>query len=895
VPIFDVSSDYHRDLAIASNGDAYALVWYEDDDLYQFAIYRSLDGGTTWERWAHFVDYESGYRYWFPVIHIAEGNEDRCFVAYCLGPNVGCPLALRVAWSPLDLPEGDFSAETTICTHSGGIYSPSLTTDAGSFNSYYVYLAFQMNSSGSDIYFCRSTTQGTSFEGFYMIGRIDPEDRGYTSPIVSYGYGGYVHVLWYLAFEEGHEYDAALRYRRAPDYADGGLEHWEQIQHLSTHDNGVDEMRCSLGTSIVSPDVMVAYLRRVGNTWSGLGTISSDDYGDSFSSETLLASSHALVGNILHQDTTDRWLMACDVFGDWGYYWAPIASPANWSDLVVMSDEYYTSSYPAIALDPSRSYRVGIHGSDHEGDATTCFFDAEWRDDPGYPNYEEGFPIDLGYTPDSDPGLVDLDGDGDQEIIFTDDVGRIHVIRHDGTPLPGWPVDLGAAASSSPVAVGDLTGGGLLTVVAGTIAGTVHAFNADGSIADGWPWDSGEAAPAYITLGALGGPYLRAVVVAVGNTVQFLDYQGGAYPNAYVHLLPASPITTEPAVGDVDGDGVSEVVVSVSNFVFAFKMLVAGVEITAILEDEVSSGVALGDFDLDGDVEVVVPLANGTVHLLDDDGTEFPGDWPVAAVSSEITGLAIATCLGSLEPEIVVTGRDWTVSLLWEDGEVGIGWPVQTDGWYLWGDPIIAAVEGASPDIVIGARGWKSWSWNNFGDINPGWPKQMGEHIRLAPAYGDIDLDGSAEIVFLSESQLHVVDIGTAPGADVYTWAMAGHDHERTSCSDCPVDYYAAVDAEPTVTRINFAAPSPNPTTRETVFSYAIPVRAAVELTILDVTGRRVATVNRAEQGAGHHVIAWDGCDRAGLPVASGHYMAMLKVRGPGVNQTIARKVTVLR
>jgi flagellar hook assembly protein FlgD len=91
------------------------------------------------------------------------------------------------------------------------------------------------------------------------------------------------------------------------------------------------------------------------------------------------------------------------------------------------------------------------------------------------------------------------------------------------------------------------------------------------------------------------------------------------------------------------------------------------------------------------------------------------------------------------------------------------------------------------------------------------------------------------------------------------------------------------------------AAPYPNPIAGQAVFSYAVPRRSQVELAVFDVRGRRVATVTRAEVPAGEHVIEWLGRDDAGRPVASGQYVAWLRVQGPGVDERVSRKVTVLR
>lgn len=82
--------------------------------------------------------------------------------------------------------------------------------------------------------------------------------------------------------------------------------------------------------------------------------------------------------------------------------------------------------------------------------------------------------------------------------------------------------------------------------------------------------------------------------------------------------------------------------------------------------------------------------------------------------------------------------------------------------------------------------------------------------------------------------------------------------------------------AAPQVSRLVAAAPNPfNPSTT-LVFEVASP--AAARLEILDVRGRRVATLVDAALGAGRHTRVWNGRDDAGRPVASGVYVARLEV-----------------
>jgi hypothetical protein len=156
-------------------------------------------------------------------------------------------------------------------------------------------------------------------------------------------------------------------------------------------------------------------------------------------------------------------------------------------------------------------------------------------------------------------------------------------------------------------------------------------------------------------------------------------------------------------------------------------------------------------------------------------------------------------------------------------------------------------------------------------------------------------------VVFLSFSELTVLDINAVPQTAPRTWQMYGHDHQRTGCADCPEDVLTAVgpdidtDAD-AVTRVSFAAPYPNPIAGSaTSFSFAVPVRAQVRLEIYDLRGQRVRSVVKEELGAGSHVVSWDGRGGEGQLLASGQYFARLTVRGPGVHEQLTRKITLLR
>jgi FlgD Ig-like domain/FG-GAP-like repeat len=905
VVLFDDSDAWWTELEIASNGDMYALCQFDGPDGRRpFVIYRSTDSGESWGLWSDFTTNTPGRLWYNPTIHLAEGTNPRIFIAYSVWVGATGDMEMRVAWSPLGLESGDFSADSLIYTDPDGISSPSLVSDVASYDSYYLYLAFVEvdDPVGHDIFFARSTDQGDTWEPAYEIGTIGAfDDRYYSRPKVSYGFGGFIHVAWYLGFLGENELDDTIRYRRATSFAGDDIDSWGPIRSLSPSTNDEDEIFPQIAASHYSNDVVITYTRTTAGSplyYEGIGIISSSDQGETFTPETIFSDGHLFVDQILEDTTANRWLFSTAQSSRRGYYSAPVATPTSWGELVDFADDFNNTGNVNIAFDPTHGNQVAVVFMNAQDDDNEEFrFDAAWRDGPGFPNYEDGFPIDLGFFPRTDPGLADLNGDGDLEIIFADDEARIHVYQSDGTPLPGWPVILDDSVSDSPIAVGDLAGDGEPIVVAGTESGQVYAFNADGSLRSGWPWYSGEVDPAYVAIGALGGPYARAIVACVGSRVDFLDHTGAIYPDAVARGFAGRNIVTPPAIGDLNGDGVSEVVVAAREMVYGFEMQSAVTVLVKTMPDTVSTGPCLGDFDWDDDAEVVVGLDDGTVHLLDGNGDYFPGDWPVAALDSEVTGIAIAQILGAGVPEIVVTGRRWQVNVIYADGHPHMYWPNETgDGWYLIGGPVIGALDGTGGDVITGARDGKAWAWTNMGESIPGWPKSFGnsEHVNYTPAYGDLDLDGSAEVVYLTSSQLHIVDVNNPPEFDAYTWGMAGYDKERTSCANCPVDVLAVDESEPVVTCVQFAAPTPNPIIGKATFAYAIPTRAVVELNIYDVSGRRVTTVRRSEEEAGEHVLHWDRLDGRGLPVASGQYLATLRVQGPGVRQTLSRKVTVL-
>jgi hypothetical protein len=73
---------------------------------------------------------------------------------------------------------------------------------------------------------------------------------------------------------------------------------------------------------------------------------------------------------------------------------------------------------------------------------------------------------------------------------------------------------------------------------------------------------------------------------------------------------------------------------------------------------------------------------------------------------------------------------------------------------------------------------------------------------------------------------------------------------------------------------------SPNPFNPSTRIVYTLVEDGAVSLTIFDVQGREVASLDKSYREAGYYSATWDGRSAHGIPVGSGVYFARLNVAG---------------
>lgn len=106
-----------------------------------------------------------------------------------------------------------------------------------------------------------------------------------------------------------------------------------------------------------------------------------------------------------------------------------------------------------------------------------------------------------------------------------------------------------------------------------------------------------------------------------------------------------------------------------------------------------------------------------------------------------------------------------------------------------------------------------------------------------------------------------------------------------------PTETLGLEDAESRVISTFLAKNYPNPFSAHTTITFGIPSRQAVEVSVYNLAGQRIRTLQNGSLDAGIHTLTWDGRDNRQQTVANGVYLYRLKA----AEQTLTERMVILR
>jgi hypothetical protein len=291
-----------------------------------------------------------------------------------------------------------------------------------------------------------------------------------------------------------------------------------------------------------------------------------------------------------------------------------------------------------------------------------------------------GFPVATPYAIWSLAALGDLDGDGTKEIAFATNGPAFYLLRSDGSEWMDGDADaatsgvfksLAGSHNYGTPAIVDLDGDGEKDIVFASFDGVLHAWRPDGSNLPGFPQTLGGAIAGSVAVGHLDGPGDGSLEIVIGS--------GGGDDSLYVFSAtgarrPAFPVPLmlsggfgkhpSPALADLDGDGRLDIVAAgTDGRLYAWNgsgVLLPGfadVRFSSLTEAATESSPVVADIDGDGSPDIVIGSDDATLAAFGAEGQPLRG-FPIR-INAEIRGTpALCDCDGDGLTEIVLAGWD---------------------------------------------------------------------------------------------------------------------------------------------------------------------------------------------------------------------------------------------
>jgi subtilisin family serine protease len=285
-------------------------------------------------------------------------------------------------------------------------------------------------------------------------------------------------------------------------------------------------------------------------------------------------------------------------------------------------------------------------------------------------------------------------------------------------------------------------------VIAVTADGTVYAWAADGTALSGFPLSLGGEVWGSPALGDVDGNGDPEIVITNRNGhVYALNHDG----SILLDVNTGEDLQGTPALADLDQTGDVEIILgSFSGKVYVIDQsgnFWGNFPLDLGISNRIAGGIAVGDVNADMMPDLVCGTYSGNVYAISADSAAILPGFPANALIRVTTTPAIADLDGAGPAPVQIITGSWgrRISLINGDGSVAAFYTLPSR---IETNPSISDLDGdGSADIIFGTNDNELYAIHANGDVFNGFPININGHPSRGIALADLDGSGSPEIV----------------------------------------------------------------------------------------------------------------------------------------------------
>jgi len=550
-----------------------------------------------------------------------------------------------------------------------------------------------------------------------------------------------------------------------------------------------------------------------------------------------------------------------------------------------VNNEFTPSTSPNTDDNSLCKTHLKIYNISEPGKEMTFDVAYEWSES-GFPLFlKDAFDV-------NSPICYDIDNDGEKEIIigtvgYQDTVdtiaGRLLIFNRDGSSYTGDPEGVAAEFigggywyyTYSTVGIGDVNGDGHTNIVTAATDGRIYVYQPDSILGNRIrlvdTYATGEAIITTPLIADLDNDGIDDIIIGSNDMRLYaLKFQNDSlsvipgFPVILGHWIWSTPVLVNHYLYVLTNDGL------------LYKISNAGKILWKKLEENLSftaSSPVAGDMDRDGVFEVIVSTGDGNVTSIDENGEI---EWKRTLKDTTFFSTpAISDIDGDGYLDVILAAGN-TIFAFDRNGALVNGFPLSTaDSLDIQSSITIADLDGDEHlDILVGSLNNRIYAYNRRGEKLAGFPLSCGGKAYSTPSIVNLDDDEHIEILASADySGLYVWELQTDYDPKNVTWPYIRRDAKHNAVYPDSLLPSATQDLQEPISKKSFYVyPNPIIGSKGTI-RYRLGINIDnVTLRIFNINGDKLKefTGKKATGYNDNEVNLWD--------IASGVYICQVSV-----------------